>query len=433
MHILETYIIYVIYIYVRNTAERAIHNFDSQPYMPMLHSKHPSRSQVLPSVRILRDLRHIVANVKKIPVSISHGIHFAKYLAGCVTFSSTLASQALFSSYWSATLSDFLLAGHGRMVQYLQTEVLMFDPKTNCWTASWWCGFTAMCPPGYSPNTVFQGVERFNATIKSGFPNLDTAHYLTLPDAAEKACASLLANARKKGWSEDGWVPHARTRNLAASSCTENGTRLKDWITCRICRWRSQVLRGTLPPCPATCAAARFLLKCHRPLAPAWQLVSRQEPTRWALTAWMPALTQRPTTPFWSCTWPKLKKSVTKCSTSLSSWHQMNDTPRATDFISKSYELLQRKYAKSFGVISPTIKGLHALCTCNLVGILDLIYVSTACISTHTHTWKTVCRMESSLVYHSGLSFLPILWHLEMKSQKGLAQRDWDTDQEIEL
>ena len=177
--------------------------------MPMLHSKHPSRSQVLPSVRILRDLRHIVANVKKIPVSISHGIHFAKYLAGCVTFSSTLASQALFSSYWSATLSDFLLAGHGRMVQYLQTEVLMFDPKTNCWTASWWCGFTAMCPPGYSPNTVFQGVERFNATIKSGFPNLDTAHYLTLPDAAEKACASLLANARKKGWSEDGWVPHA--------------------------------------------------------------------------------------------------------------------------------------------------------------------------------------------------------------------------------
>lgn len=150
-----------------------------------------------------------MANIKKLPVSISHGIHFAKYLAGCVSFSSTLPSQALFSSYWSATLSDFLLAGHGHVVQYLQTEVLYFDSETNLFTASWWCGFTSMCPPGYSPNSVFQAVERFNGTVKLAFPDQHTANTLTLPDAAEKACASFLSNARKKGWSEDGWVPHA--------------------------------------------------------------------------------------------------------------------------------------------------------------------------------------------------------------------------------
>ena len=46
-------------------------------------------------------------------------------------------------------------------------------------------------------------------------------------------------------------------------------------------------------------------------------------------------------------------------------------------------------------------------------------------------TWKTVCRMESWLVHRSCLSFLSILWHLEMQSQKGLSSPDWVTDHKI--
>eukprot|EP00435_Cladocopium_sp_Y103_P022587 s444_g5.t1 len=114
---------------------------------------------VLPEVRILRDLRHIVANITKIPCSISHGSHYAKYLAGCVTFSSALATASLLLA------SYFVRFPLGRSWQDGPVPADGSSPVDEEQSVDEVRVERHDGMPGFGPNTVFQGVERFNGTL----------------------------------------------------------------------------------------------------------------------------------------------------------------------------------------------------------------------------------------------------------------------------
>ena len=123
------------------------------------------------SVRIQRDLHHVLTNARKLPHAISHGQPYASYIAGEVQFTSGLPSSALFSCAWESIMCEFLDAGRVKTANWMQETLLTYSSEQQNWSAKWQSGLTvSFPPPGNGTATCHQSLERYNGVLKCALP-----------------------------------------------------------------------------------------------------------------------------------------------------------------------------------------------------------------------------------------------------------------------
>ena len=123
---------------------------------------------LLPGVPVIRDLRHVLQNVRELKLAICKERKWADYLAAEITFSASLCSDVLFHVLWDAILADLVVIGHFALEEYVRQELLV--QKAGRWSAHWRSGWASNAIPGHGPHTEGQCLERFWRSVKTGLP-----------------------------------------------------------------------------------------------------------------------------------------------------------------------------------------------------------------------------------------------------------------------
>ena len=179
--------------------------------------------RVMPKLPLLRDLRHTMAAVKRLPGSFGDTA-LRDWLSGEVQFTAALP-PLLFHAVWQALLADMVLTQHTALATYTSEHLLQWnvedrEPVYYCaffiplslgvslhavsclqesrWTAAWRCGVGSIAAPGHTTQTAFQALERHNGCLKQGLP--DGYHRLSMLDVSSRVWSSLRALHKKRGW-----------------------------------------------------------------------------------------------------------------------------------------------------------------------------------------------------------------------------------------
>ena len=184
----------------------ALHEFAYEIIWDVTTGGKSCHEVAFPGIRYTRDVRHVMAAVKRWGKHITGGDGFGEYVAGNVHFSATcLPTRVLFHHYWCFFMAELVLEDRLALVSHIKTYLLAWDESAGIWTSEWHVCVEAGSIPGHTPATGFQCLERLNGCLKSALPC--ATHNYEISTATKAVEASITALMLTRGWihkAEDG-------------------------------------------------------------------------------------------------------------------------------------------------------------------------------------------------------------------------------------